>query len=382
MEIFDIVHGPIKICEDAKRIIDTPEFQRLRNIKQLGCVSYVFPCAIHSRFEHSIGVYHLSKKYMNILNNDYFTDTEYKLISLSALIHDLGHGPFSHLFDNFVGGKNHEYRSIELFKYMNQKYNFGYSDKNINFIKDVIDPPDIYMKDKKYCYQIVSNKNGIDVDRMDYIMRDTKMTGLNYGVEYKRIMKNSIIHNSEIYFSNKAQVPIEDFLRIRFILHNEIYNHPTVRSVEFMIKEILELIDDDFKIKECISNENWNNFILITDHILDTINILKYDPENTKIIKAKKIINDIKERKIYKLIGEIIHSKPFHINMNLDKLNNIIIDHSKITYYSEENPKYINKKKSFKTFRNGFNHDHHILKIFSKDKNNQEAINLYKSISL
>ena len=78
MEIFDIIHGPIKICQDAKRIIDTPEYQRLRNIKQLGCVSYVFPCATHTRFEHSLGVYHLAKKYMDILNNDYFTKLEYK----------------------------------------------------------------------------------------------------------------------------------------------------------------------------------------------------------------------------------------------------------------------------------------------------------------
>ena len=266
MEIFDIIHGPIKICQDAKRIIDSPEYQRLRNIKQLGCVSYVFPCATHTRFEHSIGVYHLAKKYMDILNNNYFTKIEYKLISIAALIHDLGHGPFSHLFDDFVGGKNHEYRSIELFKFMNTKYNLGYSEDNINFIKDVIEPHNIELKEKKYCYQIVSNKNGIDVDRMDYIMRDTKMTGLNYGVEYERIMNNSIIHNSEIYFSNKAQVPIEDFLRIRFILHTEIYNHQTVRSIEYMIKEIFEIIEPELNIKDNINTNNWEEFILYTDN--------------------------------------------------------------------------------------------------------------------
>lgn len=376
MEIFDIIHGPIKICQDAKRIIDTPEYQRLRNIKQLGCVSYVFPCATHTRFEHSIGVYHLAKKYMDILNNNYFTKIEYKLISIAALIHDLGHGPFSHLFDDFVGGKNHEYRSIELFKFMNTKYNLGYSEDNINFIKDVIEPHNIELKEKKYCYQIVSNKNGIDVDRMDYIMRDTKMTGLNYGVEYERIMNNSIIHNSEIYFSNKAQVPIEDFLRIRFILHTEIYNHQTVRSIEYMIKEIFEIIEPEFNIKDCINTNNWEEFILYTDNLLDTINI--YDT-GINIQNAKKILNDIKTRNIYKLIGEIIHNKDFKIDV---QLNDIIIDHSKVKYYSEEKPKYISDKNTFKTFNNDLNQDHYILKIFAKDKNNQEAINLYKSIRL
>lgn len=376
MEIFDIIHGPIKICQDAKRIIDTPEYQRLRNIKQLGCVSYVFPCATHTRFEHSIGVYHLAKKYMDILNNNYFTKIEYKLISIAALIHDLGHGPFSHLFDDFVGGKNHEYRSIELFKFMNTKYNLGYSEDNINFIKDVIEPHNIESKDKKYCYQIVSNNNGIDVDRMDYIMRDTKMTGLNYGVEYERIMNNSIIHNSEIYFSNKAQVPIEDFLRIRFILHKEIYNHQAVRSIEYMIKEIFEIIDPEFNIKECINTNNWEEFILYTDNLLDTINIYG---TCINIQNAQKILNDIKTRNIYKLIGEIIHNKDFKIDV---QLNDIIIDHSKVKYYSEEKPKYISDKNTFKTFNNDLNHDHYILKIFAKDKNNQAAINLYKSIRL
>ena len=376
MEIFDIIHGPIKICQDAKRIIDSPEYQRLRNIKQLGCVSYVFPCATHTRFEHSIGVYHLAKKYMDILNNNYFTKIEYKLISIAALIHDLGHGPFSHLFDDFVGGKNHEYRSIELFKFMNTKYNLGYSEDNINFIKDVIEPHNIELKEKKYCYQIVSNKNGIDVDRMDYIMRDTKMTGLNYGVEYERIMNNSIIHNSEIYFSNKAQVPIEDFLRIRFILHTEIYNHQTVRSIEYMIKEIFEIIEPELNIKDNINTNNWEEFILYTDNLLDTINI--YDT-CIHIQNAKKILNDIKTRNIYKLIGEIIHNKDFKIDV---QLNDIIIDHSKVKYYSEEKPKYISDKNTFKTFNNDLNQDHYILKIFAKDKNNQEAINLYKSIRL
>lgn len=260
---------------------------------------------------------------------------------------------------------------------INGKYNLGYSEDNINFIRDVIEPHNIESKDKKYCYQIVSNKNGIDVDRMDYIMRDTKMTGLNYGVEYERIMNNSIIHNSEIYFSNKAQVPIEDFLRIRFILHTEIYNHQAVRSIEYMIKEIFDIIDPEFKIKDCINTNNWGEFILYTDNFLDTINIL--NNKSIHIQNAQKILNDIKTRNTYKLIGEIIHNKDFKIDV---QLNDIIIDHSKVKYYSEEKPKYLSDKNTFKTFNNDLNQDHYILKIFAKDKNNQEAINLYKSISL
>ena len=101
MEIYDIIHGNIIISPLAKKIIDTEEFQRLRNIKQLGCCNFVFPSATHTRFEHSIGVYHLSCKYIDILNRKkvYYNETERKCITLAALIHDLGHGPYSHLFD-------------------------------------------------------------------------------------------------------------------------------------------------------------------------------------------------------------------------------------------------------------------------------------------
>ena len=112
MEIYDIIHGNIVIDELAKRIIDTEEFQRLRNIKQLGCCNFVFPGAVHTRFEHSIGVYHLAKKYIDIFNKDkeYFTEREKECISIAGLIHDIGHGPYRHLFDElFSKDKNNEY---------------------------------------------------------------------------------------------------------------------------------------------------------------------------------------------------------------------------------------------------------------------------------
>ena len=204
MDVFDSVHGQIYISPKAKNIIDTKEFQRLRDIKQLGAIYQVFIGASHNRFEHSIGVYHLARCYMDILNKNftYFSEKEYELISIGALIHDIGHGPYSHLFDSYIKINKHEYRSIELFRYMNSKYNLGFTSIEFDFIHKVIYPKCIY-DDKKYLYQIVSNSNGIDVDRIDYIIRDTKMTGLNYGVEYERIMNSTIIHDNELKYDIK-----------------------------------------------------------------------------------------------------------------------------------------------------------------------------------
>ena len=158
MEIYDIIHGNIVIEGIAKRIIDTEEFQRLRNIKQLGCCNFVFPGAVHTRFEHSIGVYHLAKKYIDIFNKDkeYFTEREKECISIAGLIHDIGHGPYSHLFDElFSKDKNHEYRSGELFKIMNKKYKLGFNEKEIENIIHFIYPKNISIDPKeKYKYQL------------------------------------------------------------------------------------------------------------------------------------------------------------------------------------------------------------------------------------
>ena len=360
IEIFDPIHGPIEICDKAKEIIDTPEFQRLRNIKQLGCCYYVFSGACHNRFEHSLGVYHLTKKYIDILGRDNFTDKEIELISISGLIHDIGHGPFSHLFDEVIDS-HHEYRSIELLKYMNQKYVLNYSEEEIHMIQTMIDPKDI--KDKKYLYQIVSNKNGIDVDRIDYIMRDTKMIGLNYGIEWLRIMKGSKISNNEIIYSDKVRTPINDFFRTRYILYNDIYHHHAVRSIEHMMKEILEEIDKTFGIKKAIEECDWCRFSLFTDVLIDSLPLLNI--RNTSLERIKK-------REIYKLKEEVIFTSIKEMEdwvdgwrMEEKKDCNQIIDMAIIKYYENELPKYdCSTQKSLLDMDIGMKEYH--IKIFNK----------------
>jgi deoxynucleoside triphosphate triphosphohydrolase SAMHD1 len=377
MEIFDSVHGYIKIDDYIKDIIDTVEFQRLRNIKQLGCCYYVFPGASHNRFEHSLGVYYLTKRYIKHLNRDdiYINEYETKMLCIAAIIHDLGHGPYSHLFDDIVDhSKFHEYRSIEIFKTMNEIHNYGYSEGDISFIYEIIKPTkDTY--DKKYLYQIVSNKNGIDVDRFDYLIRDIQMIGLNYGIEYDRIMKKSKIMNGEIIYSNKIKEHIEDFYRIRYLMYKEVYNHSTVRSIEFMIKELLENIDNYYRIKDIVSNNQWNDFILLNDSIIDIMNHMEV---NENIYKLFSLIQRIKTRNIYKPIGHIITDSHMNIPSHSD---HIIIDEFKITYYSSEPCKFYSEKNII----NLMNHNQHTteynMAIFYKhDIYRDEAQLIYDQI--
>jgi len=381
MFIYDNVHGQIQICDKAKRIIDTKEFQRLRNIKQLGLIYQVFISASHNRFEHSIGVFHLAKKYMDVLNSKsddslkpYFSAEEYFLISIAALIHDLGHGPFSHLFDDYVEISNHEYRSVEIFRHMNKKYNLGYTDFQIEFIKNVIDPSNIsFVIQTKYLYQIVSNDNGIDVDRMDYIMRDTKMTGLNYGVEHMRIMDNTVVEDNELKYDTKCKIPIESFFTTRYILYKEICNHKTVVSIEHHIKDILKEIDEQFSITKCVREEDWEQYILLTDNIISYID---YIPDEN-LLRAKEILNDISERNILKLVGEIISDRELNI---VSPNKNIVIIKTKIKYHNKELPNFVNDKK-VKTLlnENVLRPVEHITKIMCKYTDNEEANALFES---
>jgi len=384
MFVYDNIHGNIEICKRAVKIIDTPEFQRLRNIKQLGCIYHVFTGASHNRFEHSIGVYYLARKYMDIINKKYqdkdlncscnFDEKEYFLISIAALIHDIGHGPFSHLFDDYIKISVHEERSVEIFRYMNDKYNLEYSERDIQFISDCIEPKNIdYDKYislgypvKKYCFQIVSNSNGIDVDRFDYILRDCKMTGLSYGIEYERIMDNTYIKDLELIYDRKCQVAIDSFFHTRYILYKEICNHHTVVSIEHHIKEILSEIDDVFEITKSVKNKDWEKYILLTDDILSSIDFRK----SPRLTKAKEILNNIRTRNIYKLVYEIVSDEEVEI---VEPNKNIVVIKTKIKYYSDELPKYLPDKK-FMNFVEYGGGDEYITKLMCKGKQEEDAV--------
>ena len=177
-KIYDPLYKFISIEPLLQVIIDTFEFQRLRDIKQLGATHYVFPSATHTRFEHSIGVAYLAEQLILNLKVSQpelgITDNMVLLVKIAGLIHDIGHGPYSHLYDHYVKEEHedeHEVRGIEIFIRMVKKYNIDLSKEDVNVIVDLVEPSES-VKNNWY-YQIVNNKvNTIDVDKLDYIRRD------------------------------------------------------------------------------------------------------------------------------------------------------------------------------------------------------------------
>ena len=378
MFVFDSIHGQISICAAAKRIIDTSAFQRLRNIKQLGGISSVFITANHTRFEHSIGVYHLAKKQLEILSKQVdIPDKEKELVSIGALIHDIGHGPYSHLFDEYIGFSEHEERSVEIFKYINNKYHLGYNEYEVNFIKNVISPDydEIELNDsRKYLYQIVHGENGIDVDRFDYLIRDCYNTGIKYSFELEHIMNNTLIQNNELVYSEKARCSINSFFHTRYTCYRQLCNNSTVISIEYHLKEIFKEVDSVFKMTESVKNGDWEQFLLITDHLLSSIEFV----DSPKLRKADQILSDIKHRNILKLVGEVVSDHELDIVSDNEE---IVIIKTKIKYHSQELPTYVSNNRAIINMPDIKYPDEHITKIMCKDKYNQEANELFKKIS-
>jgi len=293
--VYDPIYGDIEIQDDLLKIIDTIIFKRLKNIKQLGLTHHVFPSALHTRFEHSIGTMHLSNLMINKLNQN----SNYKinkknrlLINIAALCHDIGHGPFSHLFDK-ITNSNHENRSCDIIEYLLPKTKLKLNGYDLDIIKNCINPSD--KNKKKLIYNIVANKNTeLDVDKFDYIQRDTYFTGLKFNTNYSRLMNQVMVIDDKLCYPLKLKDEILDFFYTRYSLYKNIYNHKTTRSIDYMVIDILK------NSKDFIKFNNIQEFLKLNDNILENI----YNFNKTSTI-TKKLYERIYKRDLYTFLGEI-----------------------------------------------------------------------------
>ena len=251
-QIYDPIHGFISLTPTMLSVIDTPLFQRLRDLKQLGAAYMVFPSATHTRFEHSIGVSFLAEKMMDSLRRNQpklnITDRMIELVRIAGLIHDLGHGPYSHLYDQYIRRKDepeHEERGCQLFRCLVSKNSIDLSSEEVEMIIKMIIPT----QDDGWLFQIVANvRNQIDIDKIDYIMRDCYHLGFQTGGEFTRIITECRVIDDTICFPVKIFYDIFALFASRYRLHKQVYHHHAVISYEFLIINAMKkMVDRPFE---------------------------------------------------------------------------------------------------------------------------------------
>jgi len=241
----DSVHNIIRVdTGDAvgalvARLIDTPEFQRLRRVRQLGLAHFAYQAAEHSRFAHSLGAYHLATRILDRLSSKYSISPEDRTaVRVAALVHDIGHGPFSHVVESILGF-HHEDFSAEAVLSSETAIGRALGE----FSPEISERVAAIIHGKYECValgQLVSSQ--LDADRMDYLLRDSLMTGVKYGVyDLEWVIKSLEIDeaNDRLYISAPGIYAVEDYLQARYYMYRQVYFHRTLRSAEAVLDSLL-----------------------------------------------------------------------------------------------------------------------------------------------
>ncbi|MBJ6118666.1 HD domain-containing protein [Pontibacter sp. BT310] len=225
----DPVYGFITVPSELLfDIIDHPYFQRLRRIKQLGLTEMVYPGALHTRFHHALGAMHLMNTALQTLKskNNEISDKEFEASLIAILLHDIGHGPFSHALETAIFKEvHHEHLSLHIMHMLNEEFG-GRLGLAIDIFTDKYE--------RRFFHQLVSSQ--LDVDRLDYLNRDSFYTGVYEGkIGADRIIKMLDVANDKLVVEEKAIYSIENFLVSRRLMYWQVYLHKTVISAENMV---------------------------------------------------------------------------------------------------------------------------------------------------
>jgi len=235
LKIFnDPIYGFVSLrYEIIYDLIDHPYFQRLRRIKQLGSTNLVYPGALHTRFHHAMGAMHLMNQAIDVLRSkgNKITDAEAKGVTIAILLHDIGHGPFSHSLEHsIVNNISHEDISELFMTRLNKEFK-GALDLAIKIFQNTYH--------KKFLHQLVSSQ--LDMDRLDYLNRDSFFTGVSEGVvSSDRIIKMLNVANDQLVVEAKGIYSIEKFIIARRLMYWQVYLHKTVLSAESLLVMILK----------------------------------------------------------------------------------------------------------------------------------------------
>ena len=275
-EVFCGIHGYIQLTPTAQRFTDTVEFQRLGLIKQLGASSFVFSGADHTRKAHSLGCYHLARRIalrlQSVYGRERVDDRTVELVGLAALLHDVGHGCFSHIFDTIVASQSttplahHEARSIHITRIMVTKYQIPLTEPEVDRVCRMINPG--VGVGVPWFESIVSGV--VDADRMDYLLRDSRNTGVATPVSVHsvdHIIQHMFIRgDGTLGLDPKVLRDVEELFRARRFMHVHVYQHRVSVSIECMLQDIFALVEDTHHL--CSAVHDHDRFLSLNDSLL------------------------------------------------------------------------------------------------------------------
>jgi len=330
--INDPIYGFVTLPDDlVYDLINHPIFQRLRRIKQLGLTNLVYPGALHTRFHHAIGAMYLMTEALQVLKSKgiKITDDETRAAIVAILLHDIGHGPFSHALEHtIVKGIHHEDISTMLMDELNKVFS-GKLTLAIKIFKN--EHP------KKFLYQLVSSQ--LDMDRLDYLNRDSFFTGVTEGVvSSDRIIKMLHVQNGELVVEAKGIYSVENFLISRRLMYWQVYLHKTVLSAEKLLVNILKrakelslngedlfatpalslFLRNNFSKKEFMKNpELLQQFVLLDDYdIMASVKVWA----NHKDFVLSALCKNLLDRNLYKIELQNKNFTPPYQNQMLEKV--------------------------------------------------------------
>ncbi len=336
--IFDPVHREYELGPEIIDVINTRHFQRLRRLRQLATAHWVWLGATHTRFEHSISVAYLAGLLAKGLQQKQpeleITDRQILLVQLAGLLHDVGHGPFSHLFDDVFlkdsteAMAHHENRSVALVDLLLRESVYVYSTEEIAFVQAMIVPK---QGQHSFFYDIVANMDShLDVDKLEYIKRDARACGLSQGgfdTDTMRIINSARVVNDRICYHQKVYEDIYNVFQTRYRLHTTVYRHPVVVAIHHMVADVLKL--SGLPLAESITD--MATFCRFDDSILDTIR----HSSDKGMRPAQELLRRIDERQLYKVVDTCKRSKPWVKNPSVKDLsyldsdlheNDVIVD--------------------------------------------------------
>jgi len=322
LDIIDPIHNFIRVYEHELSIIDSPLFQRLRRIRQLSGAHLTYPAAQHTRFEHSLGVMHIASQAGHALNEKGFLKSDdIKIIRLAGLLHDVGHGPFSHLFEEIIQEKklSHENFGREIIL----KSEIGDSLSKNGFNKKLI--AKIAFGDSKFQYMNEIVSGSLSADMMDYLLRDGYFTGAEHAkIDHNRITQSLNVHQKKLALERSALYSFESMMHSRYQMFKAVYFHKTVRAAEVMLIEALRLSDDEFG----FTTFNLNEYVKLTDeYVLSTL----ISSTSSKLKRARQFAQDYQDRKLLKCVFErILTSRTNLKKTRTNELRTAISQKSKI----------------------------------------------------